>query len=572
MNFSRLFISILLFIFSFSYTQYKGPYADSSYSDLESKIKSLEKDPSKQWEYIIDLIKKAKSENNLKQIRRGYVLASFNQRGADQIKYSDSVVIYARKINQTNLLGDSYLLLGMTYVTNENYPRALDSFLKGYDYIQKGKDPYLLHNAEYQIARVKNYLGLYKEADTLFEKSVNFFRDNHKKIGDTDYRYYYIYSLIAYSDNNNQINKQGDFKLIDEGKNFIKNNKDLKEYYPYFISLEGTTHYFHKNYSQAINTLNEALRLYEDNWKHLSDKFYIGMSYWNLNQKEQAIPYFLELDREYEKTGKLDPFFRPAFEILIKYYSQANDVRKQLQYVNKLMALDKIYERDYKYLYGTLKKEYDTKKLSDEKENLENTLKWERTLYITLIFLGLTIMSFLAFHLIKTYKRKKYFKKLYEELFISQKEKDEKEPFLKDQPIESDDEKKIIHNTLNINPLIIENVLNQLNIFETEKHFLKRDITLLSLSKTCGTNTTYMSKILNHYKNENLSGYLNNLRLNHIVSQWKNKPKTRYISLQETAEKAGYNSTQAFAKNFQEKYQIPPSYFLNRLNEEEKHR
>lgn len=44
------------------------------------------------------------------------------------------------------------------------------------------------------------------------------------------------------------------------------------------------------------------------------------------------------------------------------------------------------------------------------------------------------------------------------------------------------------------------------------------------------------------------------------------------ISIQETAEKIGYSSTQAFAKNFQEKYQIPPSYFLNRLNEEEENK
>ncbi|AZB17975.1 helix-turn-helix domain-containing protein [Chryseobacterium indologenes] len=88
------------------------------------------------------------------------------------------------------------------------------------------------------------------------------------------------------------------------------------------------------------------------------------------------------------------------------------------------------------------------------------------------------------------------------------------------------------------------------------------------MSKLCGTNTVYLSKIINFYKKKSFNEYLNELRLDHIVSQWKSKPKTRYISIQKTAENAGYNTTQTFTKNFQEKYHIPPTYFLNRLNKE----
>ncbi|PWN70576.1 hypothetical protein C1631_011485 [Chryseobacterium phosphatilyticum] len=564
------YIFLTIFIFGGFYTlqssqKMQKPIGSLSYSDLELAIKNLENKPDEQWKYIHHFIQKAKKENNFEKTRRGYVLATFSTRGNEQITYGDSIVIIAKKINDNNIIGDSYLSLGMSYANNENYPKALDAFIKGYDYIKKNKNPYLIHNAEYQIAQTKSYLGLYREAHVLLTNCVSFFRKHHEKIEDTHYAYYYLYSLISLIETNSHLsNFRINKDLIQEGIEFVKNNPDFKEYYAYFISSEGTDLYYQKKYSASVFKLQEAIRLYSDTWKHLTDKFYIGMSLWKMEKKEEALPYFLLLDHEYNETQKLDPKFRPAFEMLIRYYSERNDSHKQLEYIDKLITLDKAYEKDYKYLNSTLNKEYDTKKLYEEKEILKDKIMWERFIYFSLIGLFLTLMLVLLF-LRRKYFIKKQYLPLYNKDFT---ENQNEKPIFRNEITESANDDSIINDHLGINPLIVENVLKILSDFEKEKQFLKKNISLAAMAKLCGTNTVYLSKIINFYKKKSFNEYLNELRLDHIVSQWKNKPKTRYISIQKTAENAGYNTTQTFTKNFQEKYHIPPTYFLNRLNNE----
>ena len=47
---------------------------------------------------------------------------------------------------------------------------------------------------------------------------------------------------------------------------------------------------------------------------------------------------------------ELNPEFRPAYELLIKYNDSIGNRDKQLKYINTLMSLDKNYEKNYKYL------------------------------------------------------------------------------------------------------------------------------------------------------------------------------------------------------------------------------
>ena len=45
---------------------------------------------------------------------------------------------------------------------------------------------------------------------------------------------------------------------------------------------------------------------------------------------------------------ELNPEFRPAYELLIKYNDSIGNRDKQLKYINTLMALDRNYEKNYK--------------------------------------------------------------------------------------------------------------------------------------------------------------------------------------------------------------------------------
>lgn len=61
---------------------------------------------------------------------------------------------------------------------------------------------------------------------------------------------------------------------------------------------------------------------------------------------------------------------REAYELMISYYKDKNRVKTQLYYVEKLLEVDKKLHNTYTYLQGKIRKEYDTKELVDEQQNL----------------------------------------------------------------------------------------------------------------------------------------------------------------------------------------------------------
>src|SRR5690606_1333771 len=132
-----------------------------------------------------------------------------------------------------------------------------------------------------------------------------------------NYEMYYIYSLMSLIDSNTNLGKYEDSKaLLKEAFQYLEENK-LAQYVPYFITSEGIIDYYTKDYNKAISKFSEAIRLYNDQWEHNTEVFYLGMSYWNTGKKKLAVQYLEEIDKHYEKTKKLDPLFRPAYEILI---------------------------------------------------------------------------------------------------------------------------------------------------------------------------------------------------------------------------------------------------------------
>lgn len=560
------FLCFLIFFLNFSII-YSQNNTDRVYLILENKIESLEKKPSEQRAYIRTMIAKAKKENNIKKLHRAYSLASTYSRGEQQLKYGDSLLSTAHKQNDPDIIGDCYLAKGSIYMNAEKYPEALQDYLKGYDYIKKKKNPYLVHNAEYLIAQTKIYLGQFQEARDILGNVLAFYRENHQNINDTDYGLYYIYALISTIDTNSNLTSFEENKiLIQEGIDFVTKNK-YTGYTAYFISSEGIDAFHQNNYDVAVQKLDKALKLYPDNWNHLTENFYLGMSYWKKGDKNAALPYLLLLDREYKTKGKLDPVFRPALELLFEYYKEQGNTIKQMEYVQKLLELGNTYEKNYKQLYGTLQKNYDLQKWQTEKIKLENELITEKHRKIIILGLGIVLLSVLVLYAYRSHKRQKHYKKL---LYRYNKNEVSKEEYNDNKITNPGIENNVItHNELSeINPLIIENILSFLEKFEKEEKFLEKELNIQQLAQQCGTNVSYFSKVVNHYKKDNFLSYINNLRLDYAVRLWTTDPKTKYLMIQEIAQKSGFNTAQSFSKNFKEKYNISPSYFLKRLDKQ----
>ncbi len=531
---------------------------DLSFLELEKKIDSLNSSNQNALPLIKYYIKKSKKENNLQALFYAYRYSSKANKYNLASKYVDSAIIVAKKTKNNELISDALLNKGVFLMDHFQYEPALNFILKAKEYLNNEKNDYINHKTLYYIAQNRIILGQYNEAKKDLVECVNFFRSNEiNEIGD-DYEIYYSYSLMSLIDCNSKLKKNSEnITLLKEAYEFI-NKKNAKYLIPYFISCEGTDAYYLKNYSVAINKLKKAQHLYQDNWPHYTEICYIGMSYWKLGNKKEAVKYFEKLDKAYYKDKNQDPQFRPAYELLIEYYASKNNTDKQLEYINKLMSLDKSYEKNYKYLFAKIHKEYDSQKLIEEKNSIENSLKIHQYLTLFVIIISIVLISFSTY---KYFQMQRKYKERFEQI-ISKNTEIEKIPVT------------IVEKSKTITPKIaglsestVAYILEQLDIFEKEQQFLDSKITQKLLSEKLGTNPTYLSKIINAYKGKNFSNYLNDLRLEYIVELLKTEHQFLEKEIKELANIAGFTNAEAFSDNFQRKFEIKPSYFIKMMKE-----
>lgn len=566
------FLSQLLFLLFFSANLYAQTVLNSDLTneEIEKKIDENSNNPTKMWELINFYIEKSKKEQNNEALFYAYRYASTTSKYPANIKYADSALDTGKKSDIKKILLDAYLNRGNINMSEEFYQKALDDILIANKLSQESGNEYIFNKTIYYIAQNKIYLGQYEDANKELLICLKFFKDNlqNKTSFGKNYEMFYIYSLMSLIDSNTKLGKFTVNKArLKEAFDYLEKNK-LTQYVPYFISSEGTDAYYSKDYNTAISKLSEAIRLYDDQWQHNTEVYYLGLSYWYTGKQKLAVKYLEEIDKHYNKTKKLDPQFRSAYEILIKYYNSTGNTAKQLEYINKLMFLDRSYEKNYKYLYKRIVKEYDTKKLVAEKNRIESKLKNQR-----IIFVGIFIFFLLGFSFfgLKIQKEKQNYKKRFEEI-IAQRDhvKFEEEQSTLDSTVYNDQQKfdyDFYNKIPGLNPIFVENILNQLELFENENKFLDSQISQKSVSENFGTNSTYFSKIINTYKGKNFALYISDLRLDYIIDHLKNDVKYINMDVKELASIAGFSSTENFSDNFRRKFDLKPSVFIKMMKD-----
>jgi len=564
----------LLFLLSLvifnNFPAQKSLKSNLSNEDIEKKIDDNIGNPGELWKLINFYILKSKKEQNNEALFYAYRYASVHAIYPLNIRYADSALTTAKKSDIKKILIDAYLNHGNINMAEEFYEKALDDILVANKLSQQYGNDYIFNKTVYYIAQNKIYLGQYEDAKKELLVCLKFFKANlHNKTAlGKNYEMYYLYSLMSLIDSNIKLgNIEENKALLEEAFSYIKDNK-LDQYTPYFITSEGMTAYYLKDYNSAISKFSESIRLYNDQWDHNTEVYYLGLSYWHIGKEQLAVKYLEEIDKHYVKTKKLDPQFRSAYEILIKYYNSIGDTKKQLEYINKLMFLDRSYEKNYKYLYERIVKEYDTKKLIAEKNRIESTLQNQRIIFFVLIIVLLGIFLFFGYRI---YKEKQNYKKRFEAILAQQNTGDTTGAPILLNEIQIKSPQKFNYEFYNkipgLNPIFVESILKQLENFEKEEKFLDSQVSQKSLSEELGTNSTYFSKIINTYKGKNFTLYINDLRLDYIIEHLKNDVKYINMDVKELASIAGFSSTENFSDHFRRKFDLKPSVFIKMMRE-----
>ena len=530
---------------------------NKSYEYLDSRIDSSQEDTLKAMFYLDSYLAKAKKGKNFNEMVYAYSNMIFFVSEKSKYAYADSIVSTAKLTKDKNLIGSAYISKGNFYYSIKNYVQALNFYLKASNYVSDS-DAYLQYELKYHIAGIKLHLGFNDEALVLLKDCVAFFKNSNEY----DYQRGYLNSLhslgLVY-------NRLGKYDLSSETNGFASKEAkriDVPLTLNYIMHSEGINQYFKKNYSTAIENIRKALPAIKRNNDFANEAvgyFYIGKCYWDQNQPEKALPYFKKVDRAFAEKNYIRPDLRENYELLVGYYKERGDVKNQLYYINRLIKADSLLNANFKYMSGKIHKEYDTKSLRQAKQQIEKELAGKEKVTIFL-YCSIAVFFFLTLYFFyRYYVNQKQYRQKFEKLMDNQKEELEKEELV-------EEKKEIERKELDINPDVVHSILKELEKFETKKKFLEKDLTLVNLASSFNTNSNYLSKVINYYRNKNYTTYLNDLRITYIVSLLKTESKFRNYTIKALADESGFSTPQHFSKAFFSTTGIYPSYFLNELN------
>lgn len=500
--------------------------------------------------YLEAFLDKAKSERDFKNIIKGYKNYIYYSDKSNSVVYADSMVMSSYLTDNNSDIGSAYLTKGIVHYSIKEYKEALDHYLKAQDYILNTEDDYLKNKVKYNIAHLKYYLGNYSEALLLFQECLMYFEvHNFRAYLNTLHSIAICHSRMGNYGASSEYTKRG----IDEGRRLLNHSMTA-----YFLHQEGINHFYRNNYGLAIEYINKSLRDIEQNNDFANvtvGNFYIAKSYLGLQNLEQAKVHYEEVVKVFEEKSYITPDLRESFEFLIKHYERKSDWNQKLYYIEKLLEVDSVLNINYRYLTQKIHKDFDTKDLERKRDEIFRSLEWEKK-QTNFLITGICILVFILLVISYRFLRNR---RLYKQRFEELMNKNSVEPNYKNEP------KQSIAPELDINPDVNQQLLMQLEKFERNKKYLEKDLSLAKLAASFNSNTKYLSKVILYNRNKGFVEYINDLKIDYIITLLKEDKRFRNYTNSALAEEAGFSSTQRFVKAFVSRAGISPTYFIKEL-------
>jgi AraC-like DNA-binding protein len=186
---------------------------------------------------------------------------------------------------------------------------------------------------------------------------------------------------------------------------------------------------------------------------------------------------------------------------------------------------------------------------SISEETIKENKKHTFLLIVCTILISIVVIFYIKYRYNK--KKKMIFMKI-------QKKNDEKQSL----QVTVENNKNLIV----IEDELIDRVLKNLELLESEKKFLSNDFKLDRIAKALNTNTAYLSKIINEHKGISFSEYVNDLRINYLLKELQENQAIRKYTIQTISEECGYKSPTTFIKAFRDRIKMTPSDYIKEVN------
>lgn len=359
-------------------------------------------------------------------------------------------------------------------------------------------------------------------------------------------------------------NKNFENAIAIQGKSKILIDQMDKEEQPahllYHHEAMGASYVGLKEYEKAREQFHLALALMETTSNSLLEpKLYNGLAQVELHSKNypEALEYLNQaeaiLDKNQDDGGQ------------IMIYKSFSDYYKALDMHKEALHYDELYSEAFNRKTLTtqgvfnelIKKSHETRKVTQK-----------RIVYL-IVFSGLSILLIIALlirlRLIRKQEQIKY-EDLIKNINLNSplKVQQKKIAYVKEDEQSMEEQKKEFMMPKETEERILENLAN----LEKELFFIQKDISLAALATQLGTNTKYLSYVINMYKGKDFNNYINELRIRYIIRKFQTDSSYLSYKLAYIAEQAGFSSHSKFAAIFKNFTGLSPSVFIAHIRKE----
>ena len=527
--------------------------------DFSELIKLLNnsKDHEKGRVYAQAFLNKAKKEKNTLFTIGGYeLLSGFAEEDEIQLKYLDSLIDLSRKDPDDFYPAKGYLNKGVIFYDSLDYVQSIENNLSALEYATTYPNEKFKHLSELGIALIKNRLGDFESAEGLHLRNLNYFKENIKTSNNIDH---YINSLFGLTVSQLYLGKYE--KVIENcsiGVSLSKKEGKLKKE-GLFQNASGAALFNQKKYNAAIDSINKAIptiREFGDTQNLIISHYYL---YQCLDKTGAADMYHLEqIDSLVQLDNHIDVMAQDSYYHLMNFYERIGDKEKQLQFLKRIIVLDSTMDDIRQKIGLRITKEYDIPNMVSDKNSLITSLKKSNKQHLIYF---LTATFFISTLSLSFYVKQRRLRQKFDELLEKYESKND----------EGDSIRVSGHSIQNkisgVPEEIVCEITEKLSLFEKDKGFLDQNISLSEMAKKMNTNTSYLSKIINHTKNKSFARYVNDLRIDNAIIELKNNHTAYHkYTISAISSIMGFRSAETFSKLFKSKTGIYPSYFLKQLD------
>ncbi|MCB7480305.1 helix-turn-helix domain-containing protein [Christiangramia sediminis] len=311
--------------------------------------------------------------------------------------------------------------------------------------------------------------------------------------------------------------------------------------------MDAQINFYKRDFKKAKDTLLKYINDFEGTSKAIK-LYYLGKIEKHFGNEKAATTYFKTIDSIVSSTE--DPFdeVKDVYQQLIISSILEDDEKEQIDYIEKLIYYDSVLSSEHENIANQAVVAYDIPDLKRQKLKAENQLQ-AKNIYVALIAIlaGLAMLMGLYF-----YMRSRKMNTRLKLLMQGSEMGEEKTKTITEHPSSVPEE-------------IRKDILEKLAVFETSEGFMSKDLDMYGLAQQIGTNTTYLSTVINHYKKISFPTYIKDLKIKAAINQLSKNPDLLKYNYQGLAEVFGFKTGESFSKAFYKKTGVYPSKFLNEL-------